>query len=713
MSSPFSIFRKHQRVLIAAAGLMAMIAFVFLPSLMRSPEGRGAAANPVMAVSKKYGQLTRRDVGYLIDQRRVARQFLHQLLLAPGFLGQEYASSPMIQNLFSAQVSRWVDRQLDNPTETSVVDTWLMARRAEEMGIAVTDRSVTDFLEEQWTAFMGMFSRQGAPPLDPDHVVKVLESQHLRESQLIRALHDEVLSRRLRVLFSGSAQLTPPEERWEYFQRAKRNASIELAALPVERFLGKVPDPDDATLQKFFDEHKSHFQDPDSPEPGFRQPRQIALEYFKADYEKFLDLKGVSDEQILAYYEQNKDKLYLKTTLPSRDAAAKKEPEAAKPANATPPASAPAAKKEAAPAKDSGAKKPDAAPAPKTPLGKEKVETKYTPLVEVKEQIRRILAESQASAKIPAALKPLREKMDVYSRAMIRYSVNVKTDEHTVRPVQPDLKSAAEKSGLQVVQLERLTAADAAKRDFAAAIVESTSEPMAATAFRSHVNQSDIAIDAASHNEYLFWKLDEQEERIPKFSDSHVRAEVLHAWKMAEAVELVRAEAKRLVEKVQKSKGTLKEALKGEAAVAGISEPKPFAWLTGVDQQQRMTQFPQMEVEGVEYPGDDFMQTVFGLKEGACGAAMNNPRTCAYLIQAIKFTPAPNLLWDAFMNANFREYDAAMLRETFHTNHAWLEDIKTQAGFHWEHAPDRPDANRNAGQAPAPADSEPMDDSDG
>ena len=34
MASPFTVFRKHQKILIATLGLLAMIAFVFLPMMM-------------------------------------------------------------------------------------------------------------------------------------------------------------------------------------------------------------------------------------------------------------------------------------------------------------------------------------------------------------------------------------------------------------------------------------------------------------------------------------------------------------------------------------------------------------------------------------------------------------------------------------------------------------------------------------------------------
>ena len=44
MASPFAIFRKHERLLMAIAGIMAMITFVFFdPFVPAGADGRGGA----------------------------------------------------------------------------------------------------------------------------------------------------------------------------------------------------------------------------------------------------------------------------------------------------------------------------------------------------------------------------------------------------------------------------------------------------------------------------------------------------------------------------------------------------------------------------------------------------------------------------------------------------------------------------------------------
>ena len=65
MASPFAIFRKHERLLMAIAGVMAMIAFVFFDPLfgMRSGRSRGGPQDPVVAETKLYGDIHESDIG--------------------------------------------------------------------------------------------------------------------------------------------------------------------------------------------------------------------------------------------------------------------------------------------------------------------------------------------------------------------------------------------------------------------------------------------------------------------------------------------------------------------------------------------------------------------------------------------------------------------------------------------------------------------------
>ncbi len=186
-----------------------------------------------------------------------------------------------------------------------MVEQWLFARQAEAMGIVVDEGAINDFLRE-------ITSNR----VSKDKIVEALQEQRagLSEPQLFAILKEELLALRLRELFHDInlnpdwqrwCLSIPPGQRWDYFKRLNRFAKVELVQVPVERFVQDVPDPDEGTLRRFFDEHKETVPNPALPEPGFHQPRKVAMQYLKAEQSKFL--AAVTDAEIKAEYESKKE----------------------------------------------------------------------------------------------------------------------------------------------------------------------------------------------------------------------------------------------------------------------------------------------------------------------------------------------------------------------------------------------------------------------
>ena len=75
MASPFSIFRKYQKAMIAFLALLAMVAFVFLDAMNTSLKSR-SAENPVAVSTKRYGDLKESDLGRLRSRRQRLFNFL-------------------------------------------------------------------------------------------------------------------------------------------------------------------------------------------------------------------------------------------------------------------------------------------------------------------------------------------------------------------------------------------------------------------------------------------------------------------------------------------------------------------------------------------------------------------------------------------------------------------------------------------------------------
>ncbi|NUQ62547.1 MAG: hypothetical protein HUU20_08665 [Pirellulales bacterium] len=337
MASPFRIFRKHQKAMLAVLGLMAMIAFVFLPILMDQMSTR-SVQDPVLATTKAYGDVTRNQVGMMIGRRQALLGFLYQIQYAVQQAGAQGTEAMRLS------------RRIGEATEQSVVDTWLLAQKAEDLGLSVDDETIN-----------GVLNSLTEQRLSAEKVQQILHDSRMRQGMLFDTLRTELLAMRLQEMFGVSLAGTTPAQGWEYFQRLNRKATVEVAALPVAGFVNRVADPSEAVLREFFDKYKDNLPDPANPEPGFRTPRKIAIEYVKADFDQMLKTvePEITDEEVRKYYEEHKEN-YKREELPAIEPKTAPKPEVDKPAE-TEPAPAEKTPETAKPAEEPQ-KQPAAAP---------------------------------------------------------------------------------------------------------------------------------------------------------------------------------------------------------------------------------------------------------------------------------------------------------------------------------------------------------------
>ena len=135
MASPFKVFRKHQRILIATLGLMAMIAFVFLPILLQLMETR-SVQDPVVVKTAKYGNIRSSQLRSMVGQRQRMRGAVEDVYRAV----RQAGGSARQAVVMIGQMSR-VDSE-------AVADTWLLARHAEANGLAVGEQTIKTFFRE-------------------------------------------------------------------------------------------------------------------------------------------------------------------------------------------------------------------------------------------------------------------------------------------------------------------------------------------------------------------------------------------------------------------------------------------------------------------------------------------------------------------------------------------------------------------------------------
>jgi hypothetical protein len=305
MASPFSTFRKNQKIWMVALTILTMFAFVFLGQAKMGGPG-GSQTDPDV-FTWKYGTVKQSDINNRMYQRKKVQEFLYRSGKAADMPEQQLLQ--VLQTRFPV-------------SEPRVIESILLAKKAQQMGIDISDDMVRRFIRG-WTQ----------DKVTRDDLAKIMRDLSgdrggISQSQLFDGLRVELAAMYAQDLFSpllvrggqGYAWFRgdTPAERWDYFTRLNRKVTAEMMPVSVKDFVDKVPEPSASELQSFYDQYKNDYPESTSPTPGFKQPYKVQFEYVKADNTKLLEetLGTVTEDEIQKYYDRYKDDFFKKSTLP-------------------------------------------------------------------------------------------------------------------------------------------------------------------------------------------------------------------------------------------------------------------------------------------------------------------------------------------------------------------------------------------------------------
>lgn len=396
MASPFSVFRKNQKILMAIFGVAAMIAFVFLGPLSQYMGGsRQEGGNPVV-VETKYGDLKASQIAEMEYQRQLVDRFIQSLVVesAAKQFSQPEMDNRWFQQIAQQQYLMWHNRIMKHATggpEQQAVESMLMAEKAKQMGLVVSDETINDMIRQ--------ISSDSLTPAEVQQIIRRLQPQRpISVAKLFDAFRNELLAMQYYHFFVTSLDDVPPAQRFEYFSRLNRRVKSELLPLAVAEFVAQAPEPSDAELKEFYEKFKNAYPDPTSPDPGFNKPKRATFQYFKGSIDPLTEqLKGeVTEEEIAKFYEENKQQFPAMglnnpaqgaapgATTPATEtpAPATETPAAATPATEAPAEAKPAEDKPAAEApieeKPAEEKPAEPAPAAETPAAETPAESPAT-----------------------------------------------------------------------------------------------------------------------------------------------------------------------------------------------------------------------------------------------------------------------------------------------------------------------------------------------
>jgi hypothetical protein len=300
MRNPLSLFRRHQKILLAVFGVVIMITFTIGGSI---DWYQGAQTRPGqdtgVVVTWKHGRFHDDDLYLMRTTHNLTVRFLDALVMRAVEAGGMPTAPGITRDPTTGQIrDPGIPRSY---AEEDLVQTAILARRAEEMGVMVSDQAILEFLD-------GLAANK-VPRSEFAGLLRDATGGRLIQQQLFEQLRTELRAQNLRMMANSGLFAITPVSAWNYFNRLNRRVSAEMLPLPVEDFVAKVSkEPTPAEIQSLYDDGKDRYPNPYRREPGFKRPLRIAFQYLKADFERFLEaeMAKVSDEQVQEYYEKNK-----------------------------------------------------------------------------------------------------------------------------------------------------------------------------------------------------------------------------------------------------------------------------------------------------------------------------------------------------------------------------------------------------------------------
>jgi hypothetical protein len=279
----------------------------------------------------------------------------------------------------------------------------------------------------------------------------------------------------------------------------------------------------------------------------------------------------------------------------------------------------------------------------------------FQPLDELRDQIRRELAQAKVTERLESLMSTLSGELnDSYTEY---FGAALDAEEEGKEPPAPpaklaDLTPLAKANSLtyektepaSMLQLRDTPIGKSARPD-------EGNLPFYYSVFGRDVElyQPILTFDL-DNNRYLAMKIADVPGKVPTLDE--VRENVVRAWKLRKAGELAIKRAEELAKKAQTSGASLEDVLADDRSLK-VFKTDPFAYLTvgSVSREsQQVDSFRLSEPKEIVAAGPEFMDKVFGLKEGEVAAAPNHDRSIAYVVRIAEHQSTPAELRQAFLS---------------------------------------------------------------
>ena len=330
-------------------------------------------------------------------------------------------------------------------------------------------------------------------------------------------------------------------------------------------------------------------------------------------------------------------------------------------------------------------------------------EIRYQPLEDVADSIRKDLAKLPAQEAFEAAINAARAKLADYKNDFLLWEVNKIDDKDAKQPPAPDFEQIATTYNaiagstplLDILEIqEEVQDEDGEGRklkyEISAAYQLDYARAWQQISFLSIAYNKDFAlyeVKEVRHGEsvddrFLFWKTESEAEKVPTFEEAREKVEL--AWKKSKALEFAKEKAEQLAKQANDEGKTLSEAFKD---IYDVTETNEFSWLSQGMVAESFAPPRISFVDGVEYPGNEFMQSVFDLDIGEIGSAVNYPESIVYVVY-VKSKRSDELLRDQFFTQGVTMPVRFVASQENQRNFGeWYKDFQKEHNVEWVRDP--------------------------
>ncbi|KAA1259457.1 hypothetical protein LF1_19900 [Rubripirellula obstinata] len=300
--SPFEIFRRNLKPLMVFLTLLALMAFVVLPTMQSYMQNQAGGGGDAVVAKFAGGSLTQSRVDYFTRNHQSTVRFLAELAERTIALGGVPATPGFQYDAQKKQIQRLGINE--SPSTESTIRTFMFANEAAKEGFELDDASLSGWLES-FTG--GMISDSEITARLMKATGNQMGRPHLYEQLRNHLLADVYLRRGNASLMSTNGVLMTPDEQWRNFLKLNRSATVSAYGVLVNDYLDQTDKtPSDQRIREVFEEGKDRDPNEQSAEPAFHQQYAARFEYLVGDYRQFLDaeIAKLSEDQIKAEYER-------------------------------------------------------------------------------------------------------------------------------------------------------------------------------------------------------------------------------------------------------------------------------------------------------------------------------------------------------------------------------------------------------------------------